>query len=330
MKRIAAALLAAGAFAPVAVADNVVVTQTATSITATNACLAFTVIYSGSGTGHMSSLKYRGNELLGNGGYGYTDVVDTFSSDWGIGNGTTTAAVNQPTGSDFADVSLTHPADSNIPMTLSLHYVLRAGECGFHEYVVYTFVGASGKTSDTLGQLRTVLRVDPKIFNYHSSELYWTKNMPYPADIAANKGNGDLQDSTFNLTPYPSDPYYDPPEWWYYTKYDYSSYEKNHLVHGVYGNGYGIWCLHTPASKESWLGGPTKQSLMIHTTDTTPLILNEFFNGHYGQSTTALTVTPGWTKTYGPWFFYINQGDTTSSAGYQSMWQDAAQYADPA
>src|SRR5579875_2324789 len=322
-------LLILSLFAGIGYGDAVSVTQTATTITAANACASFTVITSGSGAGRMSSLKYQGNELLGNGGYGYTDVVDTFSSDWGLG-GTTTAAVNQPTGSDFADVSLTHPADSSIPMTLALHYVLRAGECGFHEYVVYTFVGASGKESDTLGQLRTVLRVDPNIFTYHSSELYWTKNMPLPADIKANSGNGDLQDSTFNLTLYPSDPYYAPPEWWYYTKYDYSSYEKNHLVHGVYGGGFGIWCIHTQASKESWLGGPTKQSLMIHTTNTTPLVLNEYFNGHYGQSTTSLTATPSWTKTYGPWFFYLNQGDTTTAAGYQAMWEDAAQYADSA
>ncbi len=324
------AVLIGCTFAYPGFADTVSVTQTANTITASNACVAFTVIYSGSGTGRMSSLKYLGNELLGHGGYGYTDVVDSFSSDWGIGSGTTVSAVNQPAGSDFADISLTHVADSSIPMTLSLHYVLRAGECGFHSYTVYTFAGASGKESDTLGQLRTVLRVDPNIFNNHSSELYWTKNMPLPADIAANSGNGDLQDSTFNLTLYPGDPYYDPPEWWYYTKYDYSSYEKNHVLHGVYGSGYGIWCIHTPLSKESWLGGPTKQSLMIHTTDTTPLILNEYFNGHYGQSTTSLTATPGWSKTYGPWFFYINQGDTTTTKGYQAMWEDAAQYSDTA
>jgi hypothetical protein len=218
-------------------------------------------------------------------------------------------------------------------MTVSVHKVLRAGDCGYHEYLTYTYVGTASKPSDSIGQLRTVLRTDPTIFNYHSSELYWNRIMPLPADIAANSGNGDLQDATFNLTLFPGDPYYSPPSWWYYTKYDFSSYEKNHLVHGIYGNGYGIWCLHTQLSKESWVGGPTKQSLMVHTTNTTPLILNEFFNGHYAQSSINLTVTPGFTKTVGPWFFYINTGPNTgtvtSDAAYQTMWQDAAQYADP-
>jgi rhamnogalacturonan endolyase len=320
-------------------ADAVTVTQTASSITAANACVSFTMAISGGGAGQMTSLQYRGKELLGNGGYGYTDIDDTFSSDWGPasgGTGAITTSVNWPANGEFADIGVTHNGnlDPTYPMTVSVHKVLRAGDCGYHEYLIYTFIGTAAKTSDTMGQLRTVLRVDPNIFNYHSSELYWNRIMPLPADIDANSGNGDLQDATFNLTLYPNDPAYNPPEWWYYTKYDYSSYEKNHLVHGVYGNGYGIWCIHTQISKENWVGGPTKQSLMVHTTATTPLILNEFFNGHYAQSSISLPVTPGWSKTVGPWFFHINTspngGATTSNSEYQAMWEDAAQYADPA
>jgi rhamnogalacturonan endolyase len=328
------------AFAGYTRADVVTVTQTSSSITAANACASFTLATSGSSAGRMTSLKYQDKELLGNGGYGYTDIVDTFSSGgWGPssgGNGAIRTSVNQAPNGEFADIGVTHDgaADSTFPMTVSLHKVLRAGDCGYHEYLIYTFVGTSSKTSDSLGQLRTVLRADPNIFNYHSSELYWNRIMPLPADIAANSASGDLQDATFNLTFYPNDPYYAPPTWWYYTKYDYSSYEKNHLVHGIYGNGYGIWCIHTQLSKENWVGGPTKQSLMVHATNTTPLVLNEFFNGHYAQSSVNLTVTPGWTKTVGPWFFYINTGPntgaTTSDADYKAMWQDAAQYADPA
>jgi rhamnogalacturonan endolyase len=320
-------------------ADTVAVTQTSSSITAANACVSFTMSIAGGSAGQMTSLQYHGNELLGNGGYGYTDIDDTFSSDWGPGSGGTaaiTTSVNQPANGEFADIGVTHQGglDATYPMTVSVHKVLRAGDCGYHEYLIYTFAGTAGKNNDVMGQLRTVLRADPTIFNYHSSELYWNRIMPLPADIAANSGSGDLQDATFNLTYYPNDPYYSPPEWWYYTKYDYSSYEKNHLLHGIYGNGYGLWCIHTQVSKENWVGGPTKQSLMVHTTNTTPLILNEFFNGHYAQSSINLPVTPGWSKTAGPWFFYINSGtntgNSTSDANYKALWQDAAQYADPA
>jgi rhamnogalacturonan endolyase len=324
---------------PLAWADVVTVTQSSSTITASNTCTSFTMSTSGGSAGQMTSLQYRGHELLGNGGYGYTDIVDSFSSDWGPssgGSGAITTSVNRPASGEFADIGVTHNGnlDATYPMTVSVHKVLRSGDCGYHEYFIYSFAGTTAKTSDTIGQLRTVLRADPNIFNYHSSELYWKRIMPLPADIDANSGSGDLQDATFNLTFYPSDPAYSPPEWWYYTKYDYSSYEKSHLVHGIYGNGYGIWCIHTQLSKESWVGGPTKQSLMVHTTATTPLILNEFFNGHYAQSSISLTVTPGWSKTVGPWFFHINTSPnaaaTTSDADYQAMWQDAAQYADPA
>jgi hypothetical protein len=59
-------------------------------------------------------------------------------------------------------------------MTVSVHKVLRAGDCGYHEYLVYTFVGTASKPSDNIGQVRTVLRAEANIFNnYHSSEPYW-------------------------------------------------------------------------------------------------------------------------------------------------------------
>src|SRR5215831_6360936 len=232
-------------------ADVVSVTQTSSTITASNACTAFTMTISGSNAGRMTSLKYHGTELLGHGGFGYTDIVDTFSSGgWGPasgGNAAITTSVNQPASGEFADIGVTHNGalDASFPMTVSVHKVLRAGDCGYHEYLIYTYVGTSTKPSDNIGQLRTVLRTDPTIFNYHSSELYWNRVMPLPADVAANSANGDLQDATFNLTFFPSDPSYSPPDWWYYTKYDFSSYEKDHLAHGIYGNGYGIWCIHT-------------------------------------------------------------------------------------
>ena len=36
----------------------------------------------------MTSLKHHGTELLGHGGFGYTDIVDTFSSGgWGPASG---------------------------------------------------------------------------------------------------------------------------------------------------------------------------------------------------------------------------------------------------
>jgi hypothetical protein len=160
-------------------ADTVAVTQTSSNITASNACVAFTMSIAGGNAGRMTSLKFHGNELLGNGGFGYTDIVDTFSSSgWGPSTNSGTAGVLssgviQPANLEYADVGVTHNggADASFPMTVSVHKVLRAGDCGYHEYLVYTYVGTATKTSDDIGQLRTVLRTDPNIFNSHSSEL---------------------------------------------------------------------------------------------------------------------------------------------------------------
>src|SRR5215471_17603794 len=117
-----------------ALADVVTVTQTSSTITASNACTAFTMTITGSSAGRMTSLKYHGNELLGHGGFGYTDIVDTFSSGgWGPasgGNAAITTSVNQPPNGEFADIGVTHQGslDANFPMTVSVHKVLRAGD----------------------------------------------------------------------------------------------------------------------------------------------------------------------------------------------------------
>ena len=55
------------------------------------------------------------------------------------------------------------------------------------------------------------------------------------------------------------------------TKYDMAAYQKDHVLHGLYGTGYGVWAV--LANKESWGGGPTRQDLTLHQTDTTPLLL---------------------------------------------------------
>jgi len=303
----------------------VVVTGSSGTVTASNACISFTLGIAGPNGGRMTSLKFKGAELPGNGGSGYTIVVDSVGVSWSIGRTALDHSVRR--GANFADVAVIHRSEDAIPFEFELHYLLRAEECGFHEYSVYRYIGNAAHPTDTIAQFVTTLRTDPKIFRNHSSELYWSGILPLPAHLA---GSGDLQDATYNLTQFPDDPYYRPPDRWNYTKYDFSTYEKNHLLHGLYGGGYGIWCIHTPLSKETWNGGPTKQNLTVHGTVTTPVLLNEYFNAHYGQGSTALKVPAGWTKTYGPWFFYVNQGDTSNAAGYQAMWMDAVRYSDSA
>jgi rhamnogalacturonan endolyase len=310
--------LLAFVLAAVAARAAVKVEESPAAVTAANGCLTIALALDGPQAGRVTSLRFRGAELLGNGGSAYTLTVDSFGT-WGIGRGLDHTVRR---GTDFADVAAIHRADDAIPMEYELHYVLRDGECGFHEYSVYRFRGSAAHAADTIGQLNTTLRADPKIFRYHSSELYWTRIMPLPEHVA---GPGNLQDATYNLTPFPDDPYYAPPDRWNYTKYDFSAFEKRHRLHGIYGGGYGIWCIHTPRSKESWNGGPTKQNLTVHQTATTPVLLNEYFNGHYAQGEMALRVAPGWEKTFGPWFFYVNASDD-----YAKLWQDAARFADPA
>jgi hypothetical protein len=83
--------------------------------------------------GCVTSLRFRGAELLGDSGRIYTAVVDSVATAWHVGRSPMAHSVRR--GSGFTDIGLIHRPDDAVPFEFEQHYVLRAGECGFHVYL---------------------------------------------------------------------------------------------------------------------------------------------------------------------------------------------------
>ncbi len=227
----------------------------------------YTIKFNSAGTGY--SLVWQGQELIGPAKGFYSSVNGSL----GFSPTQLLVTTNTPEMIDIAYIS-----DWG-----ELHYVVRSGLSGLYSYFVATNIG-------TVGEYRTLYRVDGSIFrNGHNAER--TGTFPTLAEILAGT---KIQDETFLL-----------PNGTVYTKYDYATYVAADRVHGVFGDGYGVWMI-TP-SPEYINGGPMKQELMVHVESSTGdgVVLNMLSASHFG--TPSVTIPNG--KIYGPWLVYFNNGD---------------------
>jgi len=291
-------------------------TETATSITATNGLVAFTLSKS---TGNITSLLRGGQELLGGGGSVYWDMNDSVAGLFTLGSSdsaNTTYAVQCLAGGQTIDVSITHKGSSAEPMGVVQHYILQAGVAGIHLFTIVSH--SSSLPTDNIAQFRSVMRGDPTIFTNASVEddaigppfRQNASTFPTPQELATAPA---VQDATYDLqglnSPYPRR---------YYTKYDWSVYYQNHVLHGFYGKGYGAWL--TMDHNEAFDGGPTHQDLTVHQTSTAPALLDMEQSTHFGGP--QQVVSGDWTKTYGPYLLYLNTGTNATT-----LRNDALQYA---
>lgn len=289
----------AGRAVPATAAAAPTVTETATQVTVDNGPVRLVVTKTGGG--RATSLRLNGVELLGGGGVGYYDVVsEAVGTPVALPPSTQTYRVRR--GADFVDVSGEIGPTSGGPFTTVRHFIVRSGEPGIH--LATEFRHAADVHAFKAAQHRFVLRVNPSIFTSASVEddpvgVRWraaAATLPTPAELRAAPAVMDATDDLAGLgSRYPRR---------YYTKYDWSTYNKDHVLHGLYGNGFGVWAV--LAHKESYCGGPTRQDLTLHQTDTTPVLLVEPQATHYGSP--ALEVRGAWSKTYGPNFVYLNTG----------------------
>ncbi len=269
-------------------------TNNSTGITVNNARLSFQVSKS---SGSMSSLKLDGVELVPSNGGGYFDLDDTAFGHFQIGHNDAAATTySVRTGTGWVDTVITHAASAALPLTLKQHYVLRDGETGFH---VFTEIAHdSTRLADTIGQARFVLRTDPAKFNQHSITDTRFGVMPTATELIAAPAVQDATDDLQGLgSAYPKR---------YYTKYDWAVYMNETNVHGTTGNTYGAWVVQP--NKEYLNGGPMKQELTVHQTDTTPALIATYLSGHYGSKATTFDGT--YNKTYGPFYLHLNTGPT--------------------
>jgi rhamnogalacturonan endolyase len=300
---------------PAAVSPAVpMITDSASSITVANGLASFSVSKT---NGRMTGLMLGAEPLMdesGARGYFSANVGDigvSGSTYWEMGFTGTTASYT--TGPDFVDIALHYPASTSMPMDVTQHYVLRDGESGFH---VYADVHHTTAMADKrIEEMRFVMRGNPSLFTHH-----WVGDrhaiMPTPAEHVAGT---NLQDATELLpagTAYEAETGKN-----VYTKYDWAAYVDETPIHGFYGSNYGAWVVQ--ANRETLLGGPTKQELTVHQTDTTPVLLGMLVGQHYSTPGSVETVG-NYDRSLGPFYVHLNSGsDATALA------TDAATYADP-
>lgn len=164
------------------------------------------------------------------------------------------------------------------------HIIMESNLSGIYSYVI-----VSNNSAEPLqvGELRTVYRMGIDNFNmaYNAEKIG-----RQPTHVELQK-QLKLQDETFKYG-----------NGQVYSKYDYAGYFKDNPLWGQYGEEFGAWFI--PVSTEYYPSGPMKQELLVHYDG---IILNYMTGAHFG--TGVFDVPKDWQKLYGPWLFYINDGN---------------------
>ncbi len=177
-------------------------------------------------------------------------------------------------------------------------FILLKGVSGIYSYI--TIKGTPSAVS--LGEMRVVYRVSPTLFDYGYVTDKMQGALPSIEDMITASANS-IQDATYLM-----------PDGSIYTKYDWANYIEEDSVHGVLSDSEGLWAI--APSNEFMNGGPMKQELTVHTTTTTPLVLQMLQGSHFGAG--APDYSTGDEKIYGPFFIYVNSGGT-----HEEMIEDA-------
>ncbi len=250
-------------------------------------------------SGTLVSLVHQGRELLAPGG-GYVQIAYTSRKDK-PGTRWEYRVVRQ-------DAELVEIAFVNIspdcPFDFASHFVLRAGEAGFHHYLVWAHDVVRTPRVLKLAQYNLALRIDPQRFTTAAVDDGRIARFPAAELLVPARS---VMDSTYAL-----------PDGGYYSKYFFAAErDERHPLHGAMGDGIGLWVI--MPSQEHLNGGPEHQELTVHQGGASHVLLAHAQAAHYGAG--ILTSDPregSWRKVSAPWFIHVNTGATQ-----QQMWQDA-------
>ena len=253
--------------------------------------------------GTLKSLRYREKELLAAGG-GYVQIAFTSRKDNPKMNWDYRVVRSSP---EFVEIAFVNTS-SECPFEFSSHFILRAGESGFHHYLTWGHDASRQPGVIKLAQYNFALRIDPLLFTMAAADDQ--RITPFP-DGNLLTHDKTVMDSTYKL-----------PDGTFYSKYFFSTErDEKHTVYGAMGNGLGIWMI--MPSHEHLNGGPEHQELAVHQANASQVLLAHAQGAHYGAGILTSDSKDGsWTKVSAPWFVYVNAG-----ASQAEMWKDARQHA---
>lgn len=264
-------------------------------------------------SGHITAVYYNNssaNSLLDttNQSGGYPSGLYMDDTGLNYGSGTVTSGYTYGPNKAFVDFWSQSASNSSNAFTIAQHIVVSANDNGFHAY--NTIAHSANDIPGNIGQWQYVFRIDLNKFTKTYSVDAGLGNlgvMDIPLPSPSVTGNTDpgrkAQDATLDLHGLSVPAGFTRS---FYTKYDYSSYEYLHKIHGVYGSTYAAWTI--LPSTESMSGGPTKQDLIF----TDNILIMEMQSGHFNSN---LVYTPpqgvATTRLFGPFYFHFNTFDAT-------------------
>jgi rhamnogalacturonan endolyase len=281
----------------------VTLTQTGSGYVLSNGLVTVTI----ANNGQVTQVAQGGTNLMAAGDTLY--VSESGGANYYSLNASSHTVVTQT--AQMVELSFVDTSGAPHDMDWDIHYVMRQGVSGFYYFLITRVGTATHPNPATLSELRTVQRFNAAILaNGYSGERHG--QLPTAAQDATFTTANQIQDSTWPLTSAPTtlpgvsslpgitgQHFDDGPV---YTKYDWSAYRMEDLIHGLYGNGHGVWMI--SPSWEYYTGAALKQELMVHHDN---LILNMYHGGHAGSAIT--TPSPAnWAKLYGPNLVYVNAG----------------------
>lgn len=193
--------------------------------------------------------------------------------------------------SDLAEVVAKGGPTTYLQFSTEIHYIMKRGLSGYYAYCIYSH--GPGMAAGTVGQSRFVVRgpAGPGLFT----------------DVAVDDARFGPVDESPDLKTV-SDATFLQQDGNVYCKYDNSAFMANHHVHGMLGHGIGIWMINP--SEEYVNGGPIRQELTVHQDNT---LLNMLQGGHFGAGGISVAADEEWSKFYGPFLVYLNNGPSTAA-----------------
>jgi rhamnogalacturonan endolyase len=198
--------------------------------------------------------------------------------------------------SERAEVTVRSKPTALFPFDVDWHYVVLRGQSGFYVYVELHH--GKDQPAVTYYQNRFVVKTV-----MDGTFTHWAigdgKFVPIPQASIAKQ----VSDATFQLA-----------DGTIKTKYMNSVYWSEVPVYGYVGDHRGLWMIE--ASPEYHNGGPIKQGQTLHDN----VMLRVMQSVHFGASPVELAAGEEFSKVYGPFLVYLNQGN-----GPKALWQDAWQ-----
>jgi hypothetical protein len=228
----------------------------------------------------------------------------------GPGSGTATTGYDLNPG-HYLDWWITFASSASNAFTYSEHFIVFPNDPGVHAYIVFTH--SPTDIAGSLGQVQYVFRISQTLFNNTYSYNSGLNNLgptliPLPDPAVSAAAGADpgraVQDATVDLHGMSLPSGFTRS---FYTKYDYSSSEYLHELHGVYGSTYGCWDVFPRT--DTMVGGPGKQDLIF----TGNICMGELLSDHLAYNV-GYTPPQGAasTRLFGPVYYRFNTGTPTA------------------